>query len=279
LHDREVENAVVLVHGLSDSPHYMDAIGRRLFALGFDVFLPLLPAHGLKSPQGMKGVTPEQWMREVDLVTEMAARVAPRVSLGGLSTGATLSVYKAITAPETVTGGLFLFSAALDLAGPLGNVAEKLLRFVPFVRFIADRQDRAEPGMIGQNPYRYARRDYEGAAALSRLIGYIERRYPIEQKYADVTQPLFVAHSESDTVTDIGEVELLVAHHENAKRSGVFFYRIPEMLGVRHASVVLEEDVRTPHGPAGVSIVLEAKNPVFEEMMRSVEDFIARWLR
>lgn len=275
LHEEERSDAIVLVHGLTDSPHYMDAIGRRFFDFGFDVLLPLLPAHGLKAPDGMKGVTPEQWMREVDWATELASRLAGRVSVGGLSTGATLSVYKAVTTPERVTGGLFLFSAALDLAGPLGNLAERLLRFSPFVRYISERQDREDPGLIGLNPYRYARRDYEGAAALSRLIGYIEDRYPDQTKYSDVTQPLFVAHSESDTVTDIGEVERMVAHHAGGENTTCFF-RIPKEAGVRHASVVLAEDVRTLHGPGGEPQILEAHNPQFDAMMACVEEFVGK---
>ncbi len=272
LHEEVVTNAVVLIHGLTDSPHYVDAIGRHFHAMGFDVLLPLLPAHGLKAPDGMKGVTPEQWMREVDLATELAIRLAPWVSIGGLSTGATLGVYKAITAPEMIRGGLFLFSAALDLAGPLGNVAETLLRFTPLVKYMADRQDREQP-LIGINPFRYARHDYEGAAALARLIGYIEDRYPDQKKYADITQPLFVAHSEADTVTDIGEVEMLIAHHTGGA-STTCYYRIPKERGVRHASLVLEEDVLAPHGPAGAPVVLEAKNPDFGDMMACAAEFV-----
>ncbi|MEZ4700500.1 MAG: hypothetical protein R2834_09225 [Rhodothermales bacterium] len=278
LQGEAAQHAIVLVHGLTDSPHYVDAIGRRFHAMGFDVLLPLLPAHGLKAPEGMKGVTPEQWMREIDWMTELAGRLAPRVSIGGLSTGATLSVYKAITSPDLVTGGLFLFSAALDLAGPLGNFAERLLRFAPFVKYIADWQDRESPGLIGINPYRYARRDYEGAAALARLIGYIEDRYPEQKKYSDVVQPLFVAHSEADAVTDITEVELLVAHHAGGADASCFF-RIPKDVGVRHASVVLEADVRALHGPAGDPAILEAKNPLFNEMMACVASFVDTHLR
>ncbi len=278
VHEHDVSDAIVLVHGLTDSPHYVDAIGRRFFEAGFDVLLPLLPAHGLKAPQGMKGVTPEQWMREVDIAVAMARHAAPRISIGGLSTGATLSVYKALTAPELIQGALFLFSAALDLAGPLGNVAERLLRFTPFMTYLADREDRSRPGLIGLNPYRYARRDYEGAAALSRLIGYIEDRYPEQQKYADLTQPVFVAHSEADTVTDIGELQRLVAHHPGGGDKAVF-YKIPKEAAVRHASVVLEDDVRTLHGPAGEPQVLEPKNPVFDDMMRHVLVFAREQLR
>jgi esterase/lipase len=272
LHEGDVQNAVVLVHGLTDSPFYVDAIGRRFHAMGFDVLMPLLPAHGLKAPDGMKGVTPEQWMREVDLISEMAVRLAPRVSIGGLSTGATLGVYKAITAPEMITGGLFLFSAALDLAGPMGNVAETLLRFTPLVKYMADRQDREYP-LIGINPYRYARHDYEGAAALARLIGYIEDRYPDQKKYADIIQPLFVAHSDADTVTDIGEVEMLISHHTGGEAT-TCFYRIPKERGVRHASLVLEKDVLAPHGPLGEPLVLEARNPDFEAMMQCAAKFV-----
>ena len=38
---------IVLIHGITDSPYYMEAIGKQFYAKGYNVVLPLLPAHGL----------------------------------------------------------------------------------------------------------------------------------------------------------------------------------------------------------------------------------------
>ena len=50
-HATPSDKAIVLVHGLTDSPYFVTAIARHFHAqLGYDVFLPLLHCHGLKEP-------------------------------------------------------------------------------------------------------------------------------------------------------------------------------------------------------------------------------------
>ena len=45
--------AIVLVHGLTDSPHFVAAIGKHFHEkLGYNVYMPLLHCHGLKKPRG-----------------------------------------------------------------------------------------------------------------------------------------------------------------------------------------------------------------------------------
>ena len=51
LHSGQVSaQVIVLVHGLTDSPYYMQAIAEDFARKGFNVVLPLLPAHGLRRP-------------------------------------------------------------------------------------------------------------------------------------------------------------------------------------------------------------------------------------
>ena len=45
-HGRATKDVIILTHGLSDSPYYMEAVAKRFFAAGLNVMLPLLPAHG-----------------------------------------------------------------------------------------------------------------------------------------------------------------------------------------------------------------------------------------
>ncbi len=43
-HGIKTNDVIVLTHGLSDSPYYVEAIGRRFFTEGANVIFPLLPA-------------------------------------------------------------------------------------------------------------------------------------------------------------------------------------------------------------------------------------------
>jgi hypothetical protein len=66
---------------------------------------------------------------------------------------------------------LYLFSAALDLAGNIaGDLKEFILR-----TFLVEIVDRNKP-LIGSNPYRYAGMDLDAARELSYpIINFIEQ--------------------------------------------------------------------------------------------------------
>ncbi len=263
-HSDPVEKAIVLVHGLSDSPWFMTAIGDYFFHhLGYNVYLPLLHCHGLKEPNGMEEVELEEWKSNTSFAINAAAAKAGEVSIGGLSTGGALSFYMAAVNPK-IQGALYLFSAALDLAGGpfglIGEIKEKLLR-----TFLADLLDFNSP-LIGDNPYRYSHVDMDGATQLARLIketdiiieGF-DHRFPFSKR-------VFAAHSESDTTADLAGIETL----RNVSIAERFdFFRIPEKLGVPHASVVLAQPVMS-NGKE-----LEPPNPEFRSMMQRIASFEA----
>src|SRR5262245_53424982 len=150
-HEGPTAKAIVLVHGLTDSPYFMTAIGEYFFQnLGYNVYLPLLQCHGLKEPKGMEGAALGEWKANVNFAVDVAASKAHQVSIGGLSTGGALSFYTAVHNPK-INGTLYLFSAALDLAGGIGGVIgdlvgelkERLLR-TP-VADLVDFFDNAKP--------------------------------------------------------------------------------------------------------------------------------------
>jgi esterase/lipase len=126
--DGQPRNAIVLVHGLTDSPYFMKDIGEYFCTkMGFDVYIPLLRTHGLKEPEDMKDASLKEWQKDVRFAVDKAKESDGKVSIGGLSTGGTLSVELALKDEQSIDGGVFLFSAALGLANSAGNLAEILL--------------------------------------------------------------------------------------------------------------------------------------------------------
>ncbi len=96
-HEKSTEKAIVLVHGLTDSPYFMTAIGDYFFInLRCNVYLPLLQCHGLKEPRGMEGVDLDEWKANVNFAVDVATSKAHHVAIGGLSTGGLLSFYTAM---------------------------------------------------------------------------------------------------------------------------------------------------------------------------------------
>jgi len=262
-HDQPAK-AIVLVHGLTDSPYFMTAIGEYFFSqLGYNVYLPLLHFHGLKKPQGMEGVSLVEWKANVNFAVNIAASKVADVSIGGLSTGGTLSFYNAVNNPK-VTGALYLFSAALDLAGGLaGDLKERLLR-----TFMVDILDN-DKTLIGANPYRYSRMDLDGARELSALIKETDVLMKGFRRQEPFSKRVFAAHSENDSTANIAGIEDLKKVSDPDKFT---FFRIPKAEGVSHASLVLKDPIYSAEEFKGDE-PLEKANSQFGKMMRAVADF------
>lgn len=261
--------AIVLVHGLTDSPYFMKAIARHFYhQLGYDVYLPLLHCHGLKVPGGMKGVDLGEWKANVRFAVQEAAGTSDRVSVGGLSTGGALAFYMACTKPR-VNGGVYLFSAALDLAGGpfglIGEFKEWLLR-TP----IADLFD-SDKSLIGPNPFRYDHMDIDGAKELARLIKETDDLLKGYDKKTPFPKRVFAAHSESDETADIQGIKKL--GEKTAKGNFTSFF-IPRAVKVGHAELVLEQPIFASGGPSEAQAApLEKANPRFADMMAAVSRF------
>ncbi len=271
------KNGIVLVHGLTDSPHFMRAVGQCFVSYGFNVYLPLLQCHGLVNPNGMRGVSLEAWKKNVTFAVDRCRQECDQVSIGGLSTGGALSAWKALTDSGAINGGLFLFSAALDLAGRTGNIKAWLSRSLvgKAIDWIHDADGNR---LVGNHPYRYQRMDIGGAGELARLMKHLGQLTGARAGQAHVNQPVFIAHSDSDETADIQGVR---AFYNVCKPDRRTFYNMctddrvkvggPDR--IKHAEVVLQEPVKDEHGQ-----VLENPNPLFDDMMAEIEAFVGRHL-
>lgn len=257
------------MHGLTDSPFYMKAIGEYFHkSLGYNVYMPLLQCHGLKHPEGMIGVSLLQWKKNLRFAIRAASENADRVSIGGFSTGGELSIYCGGTDPE-VSGDIYLFSPALGLyGGPwgiLGGIVELLLRG-RFVRFL----DNGKP-LAGSHPYRYDRVPVNSATELSRLIREVDGLLKIRQGTIGRihNKRIFAAWSECDRVINVRKLSKLQA----AIRDNKFVpFIIPKARRVDHACVVLNEPVYAIDSRPGEA-PLEEANPSFTEMMVALRSF------
>ncbi|WP_373542756.1 alpha/beta hydrolase [Chamaesiphon sp.] len=262
--DGQPRNAIVLVHGLTDSPYFMRDIGEYFCTeMGFDVYIPLLRAHGLKEPEDMKDASLIEWRKDVRFAVDVAKESKGKVSIGGLSTGGTLSVEMALTNTQSIDGGVFLFSAALGLASHAGNLAKIFLR-TPLAKFFdyIDDSNLTNDSPSG-NPYRYSKMDIGAAAKLSELMKEIDGL----TNNNVLIQPLFAAHSEADTTANIDEIEELVNRSKKAE-----MFRIGKNFAVPHASIVLKSPVLSFNNSP-----LEPSNPFFDKMTKSLHTFADKY--
>jgi len=117
----EPKGAAVMLHGLSDAPYSLDAVGRLLHERGFHVVWLRLPGHGTH-PGALRRVDWEDWMAATALALSHAASRAPGKPLyvAGYSTGAPLALLHVLRAIEdsslVMPTRLVLFSPAIGVS-------------------------------------------------------------------------------------------------------------------------------------------------------------------
>jgi len=262
------DDVIVLCHGLSDSPYYMRAIADGLFAAGANIVLPLLPAHGLVEPdEAMEdGDLDRKWVEAFDHAVDVAEQLGGRISLGGFSTGGTLSVHKALSEPERIDGGLFLFAAALSA----GSVNENLAWSFFAIPQIAKWQDGHYQGR-GPNPYKYPKFPRFGGLELIDVIHDINRM--IDEGGGPV-QPVFAVHSIHDAAAlPSGLANLLRA--DGVWGVGIVVASNPPL---EHARLTLAKDIELD--PAyiseGETPPIPRAYPAFDGMMDLTLTFFDR---
>ena len=274
-HPRPTEHVVVLIHGLVDSPGYMEPIARAFLAQGVNVVLPLMPAHGRLDPvREMRRVDHRAWRDTVDRSVEIASALGRKISIGGLSTGGALALDYCLRKPGVVLGKVYLFAAALGLTPFQRGVLATY--FLP--KWADAVRARGENRGIGGNPIKYSRRFLMGVRQLQHVISSIRRRLgvPLWRPFADLPQPpsldgrVFVAHSGADTTILYRAVASLVRQDDPGQH-----HIVPAQLGVLHADLVLADAMTyTPRwrdeaaAPRG--------NPEHAEMVKKALAFLTR---
>ncbi len=273
-HRRPTDRVLVLIHGLKDSPGYLEAIAARFAAHGVNVVLPLLPAHGRRDPfPEMRCVKVREWRKVVDRTVEIAATLGGELSIGGLSTGGALALDKCLRHPSAVGGKVFLFAAALGLFP-----SARLVLGNPLVPRLADawaaRKGDGDgvPG-LGGNPIKYTAGFYSAGRQVHLLIKDMRRQAGADLgRLGHSDNPLhgriFVAHSEADRTIPVGAVRSLVKTGDPGQH-----HLVPEALNVSHADLVLAEAMTyerlRPDEPA-----LPRANPEFEGMIEKALAFL-----
>ena len=87
--------AIVLLHGLTDSPRQFEALAYRLHADGNNVFVPRFPQHALRGgdARALAALTAPSLQAFADSVVSEAAGLADSVAVLGLSLGGTVAAW------------------------------------------------------------------------------------------------------------------------------------------------------------------------------------------
>lgn len=204
--DERSRVGVLLIHGLCGSPAEIRFVANGLERDGYTVLTPTLAGHGATEAD-LIASTWQDWYASAEAGLEKLAATCDRVIVGGLSTGAVLSLLLAARHPDKVDG-VALYSPTLWLSGRQVPWYVPLFRVVRSNR-IANRFRFPVPMHVGIKDQRIrdfirnamasggskaARVSMPGGAALER------RRLAdaVRRELDQVSQPVLILHARDD---------------------------------------------------------------------------------
>ncbi|MFC5079441.1 Thermostable monoacylglycerol lipase [Vibrio thalassae] len=176
--------AVLLVHGLGDSPYSFHDIAAHLVEQGYLVRAVLLPGHGSKAGDLLLPSFAD-WENLVSHHAQLLLNDYPNIWLGGYSTGANLVTSYALN--DERVSGLLLFSPAFQ---PKSG-AVKYARFASYFMDWADQDPE-------NNVLRYNSLPMNGAAVYYQTSKVVQD----ELKMHAFNKPSLLVLSETDSVVD-----------------------------------------------------------------------------
>ena len=96
-HGRQTEHVIILLHGFTTCPEQFNELGRQLYEVGNNVFIPRMPYHGLadRLTDALVNLTAENLAAFGDKVIDIAHGLGKRITVMGISGSGTLVAWLA----------------------------------------------------------------------------------------------------------------------------------------------------------------------------------------
>lgn len=244
--------AILLVHGLGDSPWSFTDIGPELARQGFLVRSVLLPGHGTQ-PADLAEQELADWQRLVREQTQILQREVPQVYLGGFSTGANLVTDYAQANPDIA--GLLLFSPAFKSNSDYDWLTPLIAPFSTWLR----EPDGSRPQ---QSPVRYLNTPTNGFAMFYRSSQAV--RSNLERRPYD--KPVVIVTVQHDSVLDVNYTLQLFAQQFTHPASRLIWYGDTPSADLLSPRVLVRSD-RLPEQRISqfshMGILFSPKNPLY----------------
>jgi esterase/lipase len=216
--------AIVLLHGLTDSPRQFEAFAYLLHADGNNVYVPRLPQHGLRGKDAgvLSALTAEQLRGVADSVVNEARGLGDSVVVVGLSMGGTIGAW---IAQQREVSRVVLIAPAIEP----GRIPSLLDR--PLIG-LADRL----PSMVRRSAPDSARPDREAGFNLRAIAEILELGRSVlglAGREASRTRDIVVLVNASDRTVKESAAEALARNwlQHSAK---VFVFELPDSLRLPH---------------------------------------------
>lgn len=272
-HGRRTEHAVLMVHGLTDSPYYVKALADIFYEEGFNVLGILLAGHGTR-PEDLLEVNLQEWRNDVEWGLRIAEHMGEQVSLAGFSTGGALvldavarnharrhrrNLYRRFprhfeSRPRDFAK-LMLFSPAIEIK----SGAVKWVCQVPWIVTLFKKYLEDDPEDIRKDkPYNYNKMAINAVCQLYYLTRANARHGEAIRAEIDKNGiVVFAVQSEADQIVRADAVI-------------EFMEELPEPL--RHTVVLYPKELGIPHS----YVTRPERNPEFEDLRAKLKEFISK---
>ncbi|NOU53023.1 alpha/beta fold hydrolase [Pseudoalteromonas sp. JBTF-M23] len=133
------ERAILLIHGLTDSPFTFHYLGAAFHQQGYTVRTVLLPGHAT-APSDLKHVELSHWQNTVGYAIARTAKDFKQFAILGYSTGAALAIANVAKSPPENLRAMALISPASEPHNKHGWLAKWIAK-IPFVEWIDEDAD------------------------------------------------------------------------------------------------------------------------------------------
>ncbi|PKI16371.1 alpha/beta hydrolase [Colwellia sp. 12G3] len=235
------DKAILLIHGLTDSPFSFHDLSQYFYQQGFTVRTLLLPGHAM-APSELLDVEYSEWQQAAKFAIEQTLNDYQQVYLGGLSTGGALIFNYLMDQPsvDEKIKGLFMWSPASKAKSDLAWLAQ-YIDAIPFVDWI-DLDADIDFAKYESFPYNAGAQVH---ALMSLVVG--DEALASRQMHEI---PIFVVASEHDQTIDTEHTLKLVQEwqlaspQEQMKKSVLIYYgdnnKLPKKLADVMAVIVPE---------------------------------------
>jgi pimeloyl-ACP methyl ester carboxylesterase len=189
-HGRKAEKSLVLLHGFTNCPQQMDALGTQLFEKGWNVFIPRYPRHGYKDrlTTAIAELRAEHLIALANRSAEVGAAIGERVVVAGLSLGGILAGLLAQRRADLDRAVLIAPMLGLrPVPGPVLSALSAFAKGAPNFYVWWNQKQKAKIGP----PYGYPRFSTHAYAALFEcgrmLVREARRREPLTKSLAVIT--------------------------------------------------------------------------------------------
>jgi carboxylesterase len=188
------QKAVLLLHGLTATPHEVRKLGSNLNRADFATTGPLLPGHG-QYPAALNRVHWQEWYEAALSAFQSLCSQYPKVYVGGESAGAILALL--IAARNPAAAGVLAFSPALHLVLSPG---QKL--FLPWLAFFHVMLPKN--GLSSNTTWQgYTQHSTSAVRQLLKMQSVCIKELPA------VRQPLLVVQGKKDLTIDIQSAQMV----------------------------------------------------------------------